>query len=136
MKMKIGIIAGSFDVIHPGYIYMFEFIKENCDFLIVALPKDPSIDRSEKLKPILSVSEREKILSSLIFVDKVITYQTEIELESILKSNIINVRFLGDDYINKNYTGKYLNIPVIFINRDHGWSTTKFKNKIAESLWK
>lgn len=129
-----GFIAGSFDVIHPGYIDMFEYIKNNCDYLIVGLHSDPSLERKNKLKPILSVEDRKKILTSLKFIDEIIVYNTEDELKDILLNNSINVRFLGDDYIGKDYTAKDIDIPTIYINRDHGWSTTMFKTKIYESM--
>ena len=126
----IGFIAGNFDILHPGYIEMFEFSKKHCNYLIVALHNDPTIERPNKIKPILSVEERKKILLSLKYVDEVLIYDMESELLNLLKDNKIDVRFLGDDYLDRNYTGSELNIPIIFINRNHGWSTTKFKNKI------
>ena len=129
-----GFIAGSFDVIHPGYIEMFEFIKKNCDYLIVGLHSDPSLERTNKLKPILSVNERKKILSSIKFVDEVVIYDTEKDLGDILSSYPIDVRFLGEDYISKDYTSKHLDIPVIFVSRSHQWSSTLFKKKIYESM--
>ena len=130
---KIGFIAGAFDVIHPGYINMFKFMKKNCDFLLVGLHKDPSLERN-KLKPVLSVDERKDMLLSLRYVDDVVEYQTESELLEILKNSKIDIRFLGDDYIDKYYTGKELNIEVKFIDRSHGWSTTKYKKSISNSL--
>jgi glycerol-3-phosphate cytidylyltransferase len=131
---KNGFIAGSFDLIHPGYVEMFEFIKKNCEYLIVGLHSDPSLDRPTKIKPILSIQDRKKLLLSLRYVDEVIEYETESQLENILKSGRINIRFLGNDYINKSYTGKNIKLETIFINRDHGWSTTKLKNEIAKCV--
>lgn len=133
--MKVGVIAGNFDVIHPGYIYMFDECKKNCDHLVVLLHSDPTIERPEKLKPILSVEERRKILFALD-IPTVIAYDTEKELYSMLKDGDYNVRFLGDDYIGKSFTGDDLEIPIHYLNRDHGWSTTKYKTLIAESLKK
>jgi glycerol-3-phosphate cytidylyltransferase len=130
----VGFIAGNFDIIHPGYIEMFEFTKNHCNHLIVALHTDPSIERLTKLKPILSVDERKKILQSIKYVDEILTYDTESQLIQILKNNKIDVRFLGDDYKNKKYTGSELSIPIIFVNRDHDWSTTKLKKKISENI--
>ena len=131
--MKIGVIAGNFDVIHPGYIYMFDECKQNCDHLVVYLHSDPSIERPEKLKPILSVEERRKILFALD-IPTVISYDTEKELYWMLHDGDFDVRFLGDDYIDKPFTGDDLNIPIHYLNRDQGWSTTKYKRLIAESL--
>ena len=132
--MKTGVIAGNFDVIHPGYIYMFEECKENCDHLFILLHIDPSIERPDKLKPVLSLYERFKILSSISMIDHVIPYDTEAELLEILEYLKPDVRFLGDDYIGKTFTGDNLNIPIHYLNRDHGWSTTKYKQLIAKSL--
>lgn len=133
-KYERGIIAGNFDVIHPGYIYMFNECAENCEKLIVLLHSDPSIERPEKLKPILSVSERMSILLSLKQIHEVLVYETEEDLLSLIKWVNPDVRFLGDDYMNKSYTGDKLNIPVHFLDRAHGWSTTKYKTLIAQTV--
>jgi glycerol-3-phosphate cytidylyltransferase len=132
--MKLGVIAGNFDVIHPGYIKMFKECKENCDQFFVLLHVDPSIERPEKLKPILSLYERFEVLSSISFIDHIIPYDTEAELLEYLTMLKPAVRFLGDDYIDKTFTGDHLDIPIHYINRDHGWSTTKFKKLIADEV--
>lgn len=128
-----GIIAGNFDVLHPGYIKMFKAAAEKCDCLIVLLHKDPSIERPDKLKPILSVEERKEMLLELKSICDVIPYTYEIQLLDILKSGDFDIRFLGDDYIGKSFTGDNLNIPIHYLNRDHGWSTTKYKKLIADT---
>ena len=130
---KTGVIAGNFDVIHPGYIYLFNECKEFCTELIILLHEDPSIERPEKLKPILNLDERMMILSSLNQIDQIIPYKLETDLYELLSNLDINIRFLGDDYKNKPFTGDDLNIPIHFLDRSHGWSTTRFKNKIAKS---
>lgn len=132
--MRIGVIAGNFDVIHPGYIHMFNECKKYCNYLIVLLHEDPTNERPEKLKPILSVRERLLILYSLKQVNLVMTYKTEAELYMILEEMNPDVRFLGDDYIGKPFTGDDLDISIHYLNRDHGWSTTKYKQLIANSL--
>jgi glycerol-3-phosphate cytidylyltransferase len=132
--MRIGVIAGNFDVIHPGYIHMFNECKKYCNYLIVLLHEDPTNERPEKLKPILSVEERLLILYSLKPVNLVMTYKTEAELYDILDEMNPDVRFLGDDYIGKPFTGNDLDTPIHYLNRDHGWSTTKYKQLIANSL--
>lgn len=132
--MKTGVIAGNFDVIHPGYIKMFKECKQVCDKLIVFLHTDPSIERPSKLKPILSVEERVELLESLKYIDEVQIYTYETELYDLVESNSPDVRFLGDDYKNKTYTGSELGVPIHYLNRDHGWSTTKFKTLIANTL--
>jgi glycerol-3-phosphate cytidylyltransferase len=142
--MKIGLIAGNFDVIHPGYIYMFDEMKKHCDEVTVLLQTDPTIERPEKCKPILSVEERQDILRSLKQIDHILTYTLEKELYRILSNfettHFYNdnsteiIRFLGDDYIGKSFTGDDLQLPIHYLNRDHGWSTTKYKQLIADSL--
>lgn len=128
-----GVIAGNFDVLHPGYIKMFKEMKENCTVLVVLLHTDPSIERPHKLKPILTVEERKEMLLSLRGVDDVIRYTYEEQLYDLLKMGEFDIRFLGDDYMDQPFTGDNLNIPIHYLNRDHGWSTTKFKKLIAES---
>lgn len=130
----IGFIAGSFDVIHPGYIYMFEEASSKCDYLVVGLHEDPSVERPEKIKPILSVEERKKILTSIRYIDFVVTYQTEDDLIKILKDLKPDVRFLGDDYKDKKITGGDLEIELYYLDRSHGWSTTKFKKEISNQF--
>ena len=132
--MSIGVIAGNFDVIHPGYIYMLDECKKYCDVLLLLLHEDPSIERPDKLKPILDLNDRYKILSSLKQIDRIISYQTESDLYNILKEEHIDIRFLGDDYKEKPFTGDDLDIPIHYLDRSHGWSTTKFKKLIAETL--
>ena len=129
-----GIIAGNFDVIHPGYIKMFKECKANCDHFLIFLHEDPTNERPEKCKPILTVSEREEILMSLEMVDQVIPSKTEAHLYELLKKYQPDLRFLGDDYKDKKFTGDDLNIPIHYLDRSHGWSTTKFKQLIAQSL--
>ena len=132
--MKRGVIAGNFDVIHPGYIRMFNECKKHCDYFAVLLHNDPSIERPEKMKPILTVDERREILFALD-IPAVIAYNTESELYHMIKYGNYDIRFLGDDYINKSFTGDDLSIQIQYINRDHGWSTTKYKQLIAESVY-
>jgi len=131
-----GVIAGNFDVIHPGYIKMFTEMKKNCVVLVILLHTDPSIERPNKLKPVLSPDERKDILMALGDVDDVIRYTYEEQLYDLLKVGEFDIRFLGDDYIDKPFTGDDLKIPIHYLNRDHGWSTTKFKKLIAESYEK
>ena len=132
--MKKGVICGNFDVIHPGYIKMFKECAANCDCLVVLLHADPSIERPHKLKPILSVEERKEMLMELKSVCDVVSYTYEESLLELLKIGEFDIRFLGDDYIDKPFTGDHLKIPIHYLNRDHGWSTTKFKNLIAKTI--
>ena len=129
-----GVIAGNFDVIHPGYIKTFKECKSNCDSFTILLHSDPTIERPEKLKPVLSIEERIEVLSSIKYVDNIQVYTYEKELVKLLQDGDFDVRFLGDDYLNKRFTGDKLDIQIHFISRDHGWSTTKFKSAIVKSL--
>jgi glycerol-3-phosphate cytidylyltransferase len=131
---KTGVIAGNFDVIHPGYIKMFKECKSYCQQFVILLHVDPSIERPEKLKPILSKEERTEVLTSIKWIDSIAYYTYEKELVELLKGIEPDIRFLGDDYRGKTYTGFELDIPIHYLNRDHGWSTTKFKKLIADTL--
>tara|TARA_R110000796_G_scaffold158646_2_gene275326 strand:+ start:1470 stop:1901 length:432 start_codon:yes stop_codon:yes gene_type:complete len=134
LKYKKGIIAGCFDVIHPGYIKMFQDAKNVCEHLTIALHSDPTTDRPEKNKPVQTIEERSIVLSSIKHVDEIIFYDTEKDLYNILNLLDFNVRILGTDYKNKSFTGDDLNIPVYFHERDHDWSSTDLKNRIKNNL--
>ena len=131
---KRGVIAGNFDVIHPGYIKTFKECKSYCKQFIVLLHIDPSIERPEKLKPILTKQERTEILTSIKFINGIAYYTYEKELVDLIYRLNPDIRFLGDDYRGRTYTGFELDIPVHYLNRDHGWSTTKFKKLIADTI--
>ena len=132
--MKKGFVAGNFDVIHPGYIKMFKECNTNCDYFTVLLHSDPSIERPDKLKPILTLDERIEVLSSIKYFHDIQSYTYESELYELIIRGEYSVRFLGDDYRGKSFTGDDLNISIHYLNRDHGWSTTKFKNLIAKTI--
>ena len=132
--MKKGFVAGSFDVIHPGYVKMFKECNANCDHFTVLLHSDPTIERPEKLKPILTLDERIEVLSLIKYIDDIESYTYESELYELIIKGEYSVRFLGGDYKNKSFTGDDLNIHIHYLNRDHGWSTTKFKNLIAKTI--
>jgi len=135
-KAGKGIIAGNFDVIHPGYVAMFKEIQDKCDEVYILLHDDPTIERPEKKKPILSIKERREILEMMFLYPVILSYNTEAELLFLLKSINPDIRFLGDDYIGKPFTGDNLDIPIHYFDRSHGWSTTKFKKLISESYEK
>ena len=113
---------------------MFQECKSYCENFIILLHTDPSIERPQKLKPILSVEERIEVLYSIKYIDYIHTYTYENELVKLLKGIEPEIRILGDDYRGRTYTGLELNIPVHYLNRDHGWSTTKFKKLIADTI--
>lgn len=127
-----GVVAGAFDLIHPGYCKLFKFCKEHSTHLTVMLHEDPSIER-KKMKPVHTLEERIEILKSIRYIDDVITYYDEFDLAKKLELGWYDVRFLGDDYRNQKYTADYLPTKIIYTNRDHGYSTTDLKKKISES---
>ena len=130
-----GIIAGNFDVIHPGYIEMFNEMKKHVNEIHVLLHNDPSLNRPEKIKPLLSVKDRKMTLMALKGITQVSSYNTEQELLQLIIDVNPEIRFLGEDYINRtDYTGYGLPPKIIFLKRDHGWSTTKFKKLITDSI--
>jgi glycerol-3-phosphate cytidylyltransferase len=126
-----GIVAGAFDLIHPGYIRMFKECREHCNHLTIALHEDPSLDRPNKLSPVQTVDERKEILKSIKYIDDIVVYQAEDTFLSYLKD--YDIRFLGDDYRDGSYTGKDINIKIVFIDRYHNYSTTELKRKILKS---
>lgn len=134
--MKIGFTCSTFDLFHAGHLLMLEEAKKQCDYLIVGLQTDPTIDRpTEKNKPVQSVFERFVQLKACKYIDEVIPYSTEKELVDILLSYPINVRILGDEYENKEFTGKYecisKGIEFYFNRREHSFSTTELRNRVV-----
>lgn len=132
MKLIKGLIAGSFDLIHPGYVKMFKDAKIKCDYLIVALQDDPTLERSNKCKPVQSLYDRKEILESLRDVDEVITYSSEESLYDLLRKVDYDIRILGEEYRDIEFTGKDLGKEVLWIQRNHDYSTTSLKEKIYE----
>lgn len=130
-KGRIGFTAGNFDLLHPGYIYTFEAAKENCDYFIVFLQRDPSLTRFTKYKPVVPLYERYKVLMSIKYIDEVVCYDDEDDLLRLIEFYKPDVRILGDDYIGKRFTGDHLPIDVVYTTRAHGWSTTKIKDLIT-----
>jgi len=126
---KKGIVFGAFDLIHPGYIRLFDFCKQNCTHLTIALHENPNIQKNNKKIPILSIPERIEILNSIKYIDNIITYRTEQDVVDILKNNNYDIRFLGSDYKDKlnDITGFEIT-PIIFHDRNHEWSYTKLRN--------
>ncbi|WP_269236527.1 adenylyltransferase/cytidyltransferase family protein [Flavobacterium flavigenum] len=133
-KKKIGITFSSFDLLHAGHVRMLEEAKMHCDYLIVGLQTDPTIDRPEKNKPTQTVVERYIQLKACKFVDEIIPYTTEMDLEDILQSLPIDVRILGDEYRNVNFTGrKYcenMEIQLVFNKRNHRFSSSGLRKEV------
>jgi glycerol-3-phosphate cytidylyltransferase len=131
-QYNVGLIAGSFDLVHPGYIWMFKDAKTVCDKLIIALQGDPTIDRPHKCKPVQSIEDRIEILSAIRYVDEIVIYNTEAELLHLLQNTPFDVRILGSDYVGKPFTGDVLNKPIHFHHRNHAYSLTDLKEKIYQ----
>lgn len=131
---QIGVITGSFDIIHLGYARLFKQFHDSCEYPIILLHGNPTIERPEKLKPIHTIDERIELIKPHFQYSaaQFFIYDTEAELYTLLKAIRPDVRFLGDDYIDKPYTGDDLGIPIKWVDRSHGWSTTKLKEKISK----
>jgi glycerol-3-phosphate cytidylyltransferase len=129
---KIGFTASCFDLFHAGHVLMLKEAKTQCDYLIVGLQTDPTIDRPEKNKPVQTVTERFIQVQGCKYVDEIVPYATEKDLLDILTSYPIDVRIIGEEYSNKPFTGKELNIPLYYNKRRHGFSTTELRKRIAE----
>lgn len=133
--MKIGFTCSTFDLFHAGHIMMLKEAKSVCDHLIVGLQTDPTIDRKEKNKPIQSIFERYVQLEACKYVNEIVVYGTEKELVDILLSYPINVRILGLEYLDKEFTGKKecnsKGIELYFNNRQHSFSTTELRNRVV-----
>ena len=112
---------------------MLEEAKKQCDYLIVGLQTDPTIDRPHKNKPVQTVFERFVQLKACRYVDEVVVYATEKELLDILLSYPIDVRILGDEYINTRFTGQDLNIELYFNTRRHSFSTTELRQRVIDA---
>ena len=132
-KMKKGITASTFDLLHAGHILMLKEAKSVCDYLIVALQVDPTIDRPNKNKPIQSFYERWVQLSAVKYVDEVIPYSAESELLTILQNYNIDIRILGDEYEHKMFTGRDLHMEYYYNKRTHGYSSTELRERIKEN---
>lgn len=131
--MKTGFTCSCFDLFHAGHIMMLKEAKSKCDYLIVGLQTDPTIDRPEKNKPIQSVVERFIQLESCKYVDEVVVYSTEKDLLDILYTYPINLRVIGEEYKEKEFTGKDLDhIEMYYNTRKHSFSTTELRQRVIE----
>jgi glycerol-3-phosphate cytidylyltransferase len=133
--MKKGFTCSTFDLLHAGHILMLAEAAKHCDKLIVGLQTDPTIDRPDtKNKPVQSIVERYIQLKAVRWVDEIIVYQTEKDLEDLLKILDINIRILGEEYKNKDFTGKEIclkrGIELYFNKREHTFSTTELRQRV------
>ena len=131
--MKIGFTCGAFDLLHAGHIVMLEEAKDNCDFLMVGLQTDPTLDRSDKNKPVQSIYERYIQLYGLRYVDEVIPYDRETCLMDILTTKSIDVRFIGEEYKDKMFTGQHLPIEIFYTSRQHTFSSTDLRKRVQNA---
>lgn len=136
--MKVGITFSTFDLLHAGHIGMLREAKTHCDYLIVGLQSDPTIDRPDtKNKPIQTMVERYAQLNALKFVDEIVPYQTEEDVIDILELFQINIRFLGDEYRDKDFTGKDVcrkrDIDLYFNKRDHRFSSSDLRRRVYDA---
>ena len=132
--MKKGFTCSCFDLMHPGHIKMLQDARNQCDYLIVGLQTDPTIDRpNTKNKPIQTLEERQIMLSAVRFIDEIMIYDTEDNLYKYLKKNKPDIRILGSDYKGKDFTGKDLDIDIYYHKRDHDWSSTEMRQRIIKN---
>ena len=131
-NVRVGFTCGAFDLLHAGHVLMLEEARGACDYLIVAVQSDPSIDRATKNKPIQTHEERIIQVKGVRHVDEVVTYDTEGDLIELLKQINPDVRILGADHKGKKFTGWELPISVFFNTRDHGYSTSELRSRIYE----
>lgn len=134
---RIGITASAFDLLHAGHIQMLREAKEQCDYLICCLQTDPSADRKDKNAPVQTIVERYAQLTAVKYVDEIIPYATEKDLEDILEMYRIDVRILGEEYKDKDFTGKDIcrrrGIQLYFNKRDHRFSSSDLRKRVHDS---
>jgi glycerol-3-phosphate cytidylyltransferase len=136
--LKIGITFSTFDLLHAGHVAMLAEAKNHCDYLICGIQTDPTIDRPDsKNPPVQSIVERQIQVSAVRYVDETVVYQTEKDLEDILLTLPIDVRILGIEYMQKDFTGMDIcndrGIELIFNQRDHSFSSSNLRKRVAHA---
>ena len=133
---NIGFTCSTFDLLHAGHVVMLEEAKRHCDYLIVGLQVDPTLDRDHKNAPIQSIVERQIQLSAIKYVDEIVIYNTEADLEDLLLTLPINVKVMGEEYKGKDFTGTQIckdrGIKLIYNGRDHSFSSTSLRKRVYE----
>ena len=129
----IGFTCGALDLLHVGHLLMLKECKAQCDILVVGLHTDPTLDRPWKNKPVETVEERMIRLQGCKYVDKILTYDTEADLINLLKELKPDVRFVGEDWRGKNFTGHDLPIRIIFNSREHDFSSSNLRMRIKNA---
>ena len=135
--LKIGIVFSQFDILHAGHIAMLSEAKNHCDYLIAGLQNNAQWDRPDKNAPIQSIVERQISLSAVRFVDEIVVYNTEKDLEDILLTLPVDVRILGVEYMEKDFTGRAIcekrKIELVFNSRDHSFSSSSLRKRVSEA---
>ena len=134
-QMRVGFTCSTFDLLHAGHVQMLREAKEQCEYLIVGLQFDPSIDRENKNSPIQTIVERYTQLKAVGYVDEIVPYSSEKDLEDILSMYHIDVRILGEEYRDKDFTGKDIcrkrEIELYFNKRDHRFSSSDLRERVC-----
>ncbi len=128
--MKTGFFCGAFDLLHAGHVLALKECKKNCDYLVVALQTDPSLDREDKNSPVQTMAERMIVLKAIKYIDEIYTYDTEDDLLNLLNALDIDIRFIGEDWKNKIFTGHVLDHEFHYCSRKHNWSTSELRSRI------
>lgn len=135
--MKVGFTCSTFDLLHAGHVAMLQEARTKCDYLIVGLQNDPTLDRPNKNRPVQSIVERQMQLKGSRYVDEVWVYNTEKDLEDLLLTLPINVRILGVEYEGKEFTGREIchkrGIELYFNGRDHSFSSSSLRRRVYEA---
>ncbi|OGG45268.1 hypothetical protein A2673_01610 [Candidatus Kaiserbacteria bacterium RIFCSPHIGHO2_01_FULL_50_13] len=131
-RKRVGITAGAFDLCHAGHFLMFDEARRACDYLIVCLQEDPSRDRPEKNKPVMTLAERMIILRGIKYIDEIVPYKTERDLYNILRTRKPDIRIIGADWRGKLFTGHDLPIKMHYNSRSHNYSSSALR----ERVWK
>ena len=138
--LKIGITFSTFDLLHAGHIAMLAEAKNHCDYLIAGLQTDPTIDRASKNSPVQSIVERQIQLAAVRYVNEVVVYQTEQDLIDLLLILPLDVRILGTEYKDREFTGKVecesRGIELIYNGRDHSFSSSNLRKRVVEAEYK
>ena len=135
--MKIGFTCSTFDLFHAGHVVMLEEAKRQCDYLIVGIQIDPTLDRDSKNRPVQSIVERQIQVKACKYVDEVVIYSTEKELEDLMKTLPIDVRILGVEYADNDFTGKQIcldrGIQIYYNSRDHSFSSSDLRQRVYKA---
>jgi len=135
--MRVGFTASTFDLLHAGHVQMLREAKEQCDYLMCGLQIDPSVDRESKNTPVQTLVERYTQLKGVRYVDEIIPYQTEKDLEDILSMYHIDVRILGEEYKDQTFTGRAIcakrGIELYYNKRDHRFSTSDLRARVKDT---